>query len=112
MLLLTKAIFAVMIGFLLSAFLGIVLIPILKKMHIGQRISIFVGENHRKKEGTPTMGGLIFILPTLIATLVLILTKKLTLTHDLGIVLIVFVGYAIIGFLDDFLSIRKKITKV
>lgn len=108
MLLLTKAIFAVMIGFLLSTFLGLVLIPILKKMHIGQRISIFVGESHRKKEGTPTMGGLIFIIPTLVATLGLILTKRLTLTHDLGIVLIVFVGYAIIGFLDDFLSIKKK----
>ena len=108
MLLLTKAIFAVMIGFLSSAFLGLILIPLLKKLHVGQRISIFVGESHRKKEGTPTMGGLIFIIPTLLATLALLLTNKLTLTQDLIIVLVVFIGYAVIGFLDDFLSIKKK----
>ena len=108
MLLLTKAVFAVMIGFLSSVFLGMILIPLLKKMHIGQRISVFVGENHRKKEGTPTMGGLIFIIPTLLATLALILTKKIEFTENLGIVLLVFIGYAIIGFLDDFLSIKKK----
>ncbi len=108
MLLLTKAVFAVMIGFLCSSFLGLILIPILKKLHVGQRISIFVGETHKKKEGTPTMGGLIFIIPTVLATVALILTKRLTLTTDLGIVLMVFIGYAIIGFLDDFLSIKKK----
>ena len=66
MLLLTKAIFAIMIGFLASAALGLLMLPILKKMHVGQKISIFVGEAHRKKEGTPTMGGLIFIIPTVI----------------------------------------------
>ena len=107
MLLLTKAIFAIMIGFLASAFLGLILIPILKKLRLGQKISIFVGEAHRKKEGTPTMGGLIFILPTVFATLGLILTGKVSYTSNLGIVLLVFIGYACIGFLDDFLSIRK-----
>ena len=63
-LLLTKSIFAIMIGFLCSVVLGLILIPLLKKLNVGQRISIFVGDNHRKKEGTPTMGGLIFIIPT------------------------------------------------
>ena len=107
MLLLTKAVFAIMIGFLSSVVLGLILIPVLKKLHIGQKISIFVGESHRKKEGTPTMGGLIFILPTTIATLYLILSEKVAYTSNLGIVLLVFLGYACIGFLDDFLSIRK-----
>ena len=107
MLLLTKAIFAIMIGFLASACLGLILIPILKKLRIGQKISIFVGEAHRKKEGTPTMGGLIFIVPTVVATLGLIITNKVNYTSNLGIVLLVFIGYACIGFLDDFLSIRK-----
>lgn len=107
MLLLTKAIFAIMIGFLLSSILGLFLIPILKKMRVGQRISVFVGETHRKKEGTPTMGGLIFILPTVITTIGLLVTQKIPYTSNLGIVLLVFIGYAIIGFLDDFLSIRK-----
>ncbi len=108
MLLLTKAIFAIMIGFLGSAVLGLFLIPFLKKMHIGQRISAFVGESHRKKEGTPTMGGLIFIIPTILATLFLVITKRIEFTENLKIVLFVFFAYGIIGFLDDFLSIKRK----
>lgn len=107
MLLLTKAIFAIMIGFLLSTVLGLFLVPMLKRLKIGQKISIFVGQTHRKKEGTPTMGGLIFILPTIVATLGLIITNKIQYTSNLGIVLLVFLGYGCIGFLDDFLSIRK-----
>ena len=107
-LLLTKAVFAVMIGFLAALVLGIVLIPILKSLKIGQRISVFVGDNHRKKEGTPTFGGLIFIVPTLITTIILILTDKMEFTTNLGIILLVFVGYAFLGFLDDFLSFKKK----
>lgn len=107
MLLLTKAIFAIMIGFIASAILGLFLVPCLKKLHLGQKISIFVGESHRKKEGTPTMGGLIFIVPTIIATVALVLMGKVSYTSNLGIVLLVFLGYALIGFLDDFLSIKK-----
>ena len=107
MLLLTKAVFAIMLGFLSSAVLGLFLVPALKKLRIGQKISIFVGETHRRKEGTPTMGGLIFIVPTVLVTLALIFTDKVSYTSNLGIVLLVFIGYACIGFLDDFLSIRK-----
>lgn len=107
MLLLTKAVFTVMIGFLSSVFLGLFTIPILKKFHIGQKISLFVGDNHRKKEGTPTMGGLIFIIPTVVATVGLIITDKISYTSNLGIVLLVCIGYTLIGFLDDFLSIKK-----
>ena len=107
MLLLTKAVFAIMIGFLSSVILGLFMVPALKKLRVGQKISIFVGEAHRKKEGTPTMGGLIFILPTIAATLGLIITDKISYTSNLGIVLLVFIGYTLIGFLDDFLSIKK-----
>ena len=107
MLLLTKAIFAIMIGFLSSTILGLLMLPILRKLRVGQKISIFVGDAHRKKEGTPTMGGLIFIIPTIVATLGLILTDRISYTSNLGIVLLVFIGYACIGFLDDFLSVRK-----
>ncbi len=107
MLLLTKAVFAVMIGFLFSACLGLFLIPLLKKLKVGQRISAFVGESHRKKEGTPTMGGLIFIIPTVLIVLGLLLTGKISYSDNLAIVLIVFCGFAIIGFLDDFLSIKR-----
>ena len=108
MLLLTKAVFAIMIGFLGAVILGLILIPALKKLKVGQRISIFVGDNHKKKEGTPTMGGLIFIIPTLLATLLLIATQKIELTTNLGIILLVFTGYAFIGFFDDYLSLKKK----
>ena len=107
MLLLTKAVFAIMIGFLFSTVLGLILVPILRKMRVGQRISEFVGVAHKKKEGTPTMGGLIFIIPTVVATLGLILFDKISYTSNLGIVLLVFIGYSCIGFLDDFLSLKK-----
>ncbi len=107
-LLLTKAVFAVMIGFLGALVLGIILIPILKSFKLGQRISVFVGENHKKKEGTPTFGGLIFIIPTLITTFLLLLTNKIDFTINLGIILLVFIGYAFIGFLDDFLSHKRN----
>ena len=107
MLLLTKAIFAIMIGFLSSTLLGLLMLPLLRRLRVGQKISIFVGEAHRKKEGTPTMGGLIFIVPTVVATLLLIFTDKISYTSNLGIVLLVFIGYACIGFLDDFLSLKR-----
>ncbi len=106
-LLLTKSIFAVMIGFLGATILGLVLIPILKDLNAGQRISVFVGDNHKKKEGTPTLGGLIFIIPTVLATIGLIITGKINFTTNLGIILLVFLGYAFIGFLDDFLSLKR-----
>lgn len=107
-LLLTKCVFAIMIGFLFAITFGLILIPILRKKKIGQRISAFVGDNHKKKEGTPTMGGLIFVIPTILTTAALVFFNKLELTPNLVIILFVFIGYAFIGFLDDFLSIKKK----
>ena len=107
-LLLTKSVFAIMIGFLFAIVLGLIIIPIFKRRKIGQNISAFVGETHQKKAGTPTMGGLLFVIPTVLITLALVLTNKIELTSNLMIILFVFVGYAFIGFLDDFLSIKRK----
>ena len=107
MLLLTKAVFAIMIGFLFSVVLGLILLPLLKKLKVGQRISSYVGYSHRQKEGTPTMGGLIFIIPTVLITIGLLITDKISYSDNLAIVLVVFLGFAIIGFLDDFLSLKK-----
>lgn len=107
MLLLTKAVFAIMIGFLFSVVLGLILLPLLRKLKVGQRISSYVGYSHRQKEGTPTMGGLIFIIPTVIITLGLLITDKIPYSDNIAIVLVVFLGFAIIGFLDDFLSLKK-----
>lgn len=107
MYLLTKSILAVMLGFISAVVLGFILIPILKKMHAGQRISSYVANRHQRKEGTPTLGGLIFILPTLLVVLGLLITGKMELTEDLKIALFVFISYAFIGFLDDFLSLKR-----
>ncbi len=104
MYLLTKSILAVMVGFISSVVLGFILIPLLKRMHMGQRISSYVSSRHQSKEGTPTFGGLIFILPTLLVVAFLLLTHKMDFSEDLQIVLFVFISYAFIGFLDDYLS--------
>ncbi|MDY3798244.1 MAG: phospho-N-acetylmuramoyl-pentapeptide-transferase [Bacilli bacterium] len=107
MLTLTKSLFALMIGFILSTVFGYFLIPILKKIKAGQRINVYV-ENHQKKSGTPTMGGLIFIIPTIVTILILLFTKKIEFSVNLLIVLFVFISYSMIGFLDDYISIKKK----
>ena len=107
MLILTKAILSIMVGFIVSVIMGLGLIPILKRINFGQRISEYVGEAHRKKEGTPTMGGIIFIIPTIISILFLVLDDRLEMTYNLLLIMIVFVLYSFIGFLDDFLSLKK-----
>ena len=107
MLTLTKSLFALMIGFILSTVFGYFLIPILKKIKAGQRINVYV-ENHQKKSGTPTMGGLIFIIPTIVTILILLFTKKIEFSVNLLIVLFVFISYSMIGFLDDYISIKKR----
>lgn len=108
MLILAKAMLAMMIGFILSIICGLILIPYLKKKHIGQSISVFLKEKHKKKNGTPTMGGFIFIIPTLITIMVLLLTNKIEFSMNLFIIIFVFVAYGILGFIDDFLIIKRR----
>jgi len=111
MLLLTKAIMVLMVGFLLSMILGFVLIPFLKRKHADQRLNEYLKETHKKKSGTPTMGGLIFILPTLVIIVFLLLTGRITMNYSLGIVLFTFLSYALIGFIDDYLIIKRNNNK-
>lgn len=108
MFILTKSALALMIGFIISTITGYFLIPILKKLNIGQRVSVFVGENHKKKNGVPTMGGLIFIVPTFITILIMYFTNKIEINSNLLIVLFVFVSYAILGGIDDFMKLMHK----
>ena len=96
MLTLTKSLFALMIGFILATALGLFTIPILRKIKVGQKINVYV-EAHQRKSGTPTMGGLIFIIPTILTTIFLILTKKMEFSVNLLIVIFVFVSYSLIG---------------
>lgn len=107
MYLLTKVVLAIMLGFISSAVVGLIMVPLLKRLKIGQKISTYMNFSHRNKEGTPTMGGLIFIISTVSVMLFLLITKKVALSNDLLIVMFVFISYAIIGFLDDYLSIKR-----
>ena len=54
------------------------------------------------------MGGLIFIVPTIFTVILLLLTGKLNFSENLFIVLFVFIAYAFLGFLDDFLIIKRR----
>lgn len=108
MLILTKAVLAMMIGFIISVVFGLVLIPLLRKINVKQSVSSFLAKRHKEKNGTPTMGGLIFIIPTLITCFILLAMNKIEFSHNLLIVLFVFVAYAILGFIDDYLIIKRK----
>jgi UDP-N-acetylmuramyl pentapeptide phosphotransferase/UDP-N-acetylglucosamine-1-phosphate transferase len=55
MLILAKAMMAIMLGFVIAIVCGLVLIPMLRKFHIGQQV-YEINERHLKKKGTPTMG--------------------------------------------------------
>ena len=108
MFVLTKSLLALMIGFIISVITGYFMIPLLKKLNMGQRISVFVGESHKKKNGIPTVGGLIFIIPTFITILIMYFTKKININSNLLIVLFVFVAYAILGLIDDLMKLKRK----
>ena len=107
MLILAKAVLALMIGFIISVVFGFVLIPFLRRLKVKQQVSVFLEKTHKNKEGTPTMGGLIFIIPTIVTIIILLLMGKIEFSENLFIVMFVFIGYAILGFIDDFLIIRR-----
>ena len=92
MLILTKSVMAMMIGFILAALSGLIIIPILKKLHASQRLSVYLQRAHSSKEGTPTMGGLIFIIPTILITLIFLYLKKIEITYTLIIIIFTFLS--------------------
>ena len=106
MLILAKAAMAMMLGFILSIIAGLILIPILKKLKMGQNVSKTIGERHLAKNGTPTLGGLIFILPTIFTLLLLKFKGSIDISYNLLIIIFVFIAYAVLGFIDDFLKIK------
>ena len=111
MLILAKAAMALMLGFVLSIITGVILIPLLRKLHFGQSVSLTLGERHLKKNGTPTIGGLIFIIPTIVSLLLLWFRGSIEMTSNLMIVLFVFISYALLGLADDLLKIVFKNNK-
>ena len=106
MLILAKTALSMMLGFIFAIVVGLIGIPILKKVNFRQHVSDMIGERHLKKEGTPTMGGFIFILPVLITLLLLYIRGSITFNYNLIIVVFVFLAYAVLGFIDDFLKVR------
>lgn len=106
MLILAKSILGLMLSFFVSVIFGYFLIPLLRKLKCGQTISVFTAFRHANKQGTPTIGGLIFIIPTLITMLVLYLRGSLQISSSLLIIIFVFISYALLGFVDDFLKIK------
>ncbi len=111
MLILAKAAMAIMLGFVISLVFGFFFIPFIKKINIRQSTSMTVGERHIKKNGTPTMGGFIFIIPVLLALLLLYIRGSITINHNLIILVFVFISYAFLGFIDDFLKVHFKNNK-
>lgn len=108
MLILAKSALVMMLGFIMAIILGIILIPILKSHKIGQKVSLQIGERHLSKDGTPTLGGLIFIIPTVVTMLLLWLRGSIELSSNIIILLVVFIGYALLGFADDYLKLKFK----
>jgi phospho-N-acetylmuramoyl-pentapeptide-transferase len=111
MLILTKSVLAMMISFLISVMMGIIVIPFLKKIHASQRLSIYLEQAHSSKKNTPTMGGLIFILSSLFIYLIFFLLGKIRMNYTILIIIITMIGYALIGFLDDYLIIKRNNNK-
>ncbi len=105
---LTRGVLALMIGFVISILAGIILVPLLKKIKASQTLSTYLEKKHKQKEGTPTMGGLIFIIPTIVSVIILLLWNKIEFSSNLFIVMFVFLSYALLGFIDDLLIIKRK----
>ncbi|MFP3322181.1 phospho-N-acetylmuramoyl-pentapeptide-transferase [Planococcus sp. SIMBA_160] len=95
------------IALVLTVALMPVFIPLLKRMKFGQSIREEGPESHMKKTGTPTMGGLVFLI-SIIVTVLLVAAFNGELTTRVVILLIVLFGYGLIGFLDDFIKVVLK----
>ena len=91
------------IAFAISALLCPVVIPFLQKLKFGQFIRDEGPAAHQKKSGTPTMGGIIFIISV-------ILTSLLYMKDYPSIIPVAFatLGFGIIGFMDDYIKVVKK----
>ena len=104
------------ITFILTVIMSLIIIPILRKLKVGQQERDDGPKSHLKKQGTPTMGGIIIILAVIIicAFLYYYYTHKTiepTVAKNLIPLALVSVGFGIIGFIDDFKKLVLKNTK-
>lgn len=93
----------ILITLILTIASGKIILPILKNKHIGQNIRQEGPKSHYEKAGTPTMGGVIFLIPVLIMTMIFLPFSKQTL-----ILLISTFGFGLIGFIDDYKKLVLK----
>lgn len=94
------------IAFIITAVLVPVLIPTLKRMKFGQSIREEGPESHMKKNGTPTMGGLTFLISAIVTTL--IASFFVDTASPLLLLVFVTLGFGLIGFIDDYIIVVKK----
>ncbi len=95
-------------SFFLAYLLGKILIPVLHRMKYGQNIREEGPKSHIKKQGTPTIGGLIFIISTTIVTILYSLFFEKTFNNYAVFALVIFLLFGFVGFLDDFIKIKRK----
>jgi phospho-N-acetylmuramoyl-pentapeptide-transferase len=92
------------LGFIIALILGPITIPMLRRLKFGQNIRKEGPQSHLKKAGTPTIGGIIFILSSVLAMVVM----RFEVTDEAMIALYSLIAFGFIGFLDDILKIIKK----
>lgn len=93
----------VLIAFAISVLLGPIVIPYLRKLKMGQTERVEGVQSHLKKAGTPTMGGIIFLLSTVVTFLIYVKDYPKIIP-----ILFLTLGFGIIGFLDDYLKVVLK----
>ena len=101
-----RLIWAVILSFAIANILGPVFIPWLRKKKFGQTEYDLGPQSHKVKQGTPTMGGVIFAIPMVLVPLVLAFPEKRW--DFLPIALLCTLGFGLIGFADDYIKISKK----
>ena len=107
-------ILAAVVAFLICVGLASVTIPFLRKLNFGQSIREEGPQEHRKKSGTPTMGGVVIIATVVIVMLALAICSKIygfseaNLGENIFLVLFLFVGYGLVGFADDYIKVVMK----
>lgn len=103
------------ISFIVSIMLGTIIIPILKKLKVGQIERDDGPQSHLKKQGTPTMGGVIMIIAMIVMVISIntffIINKQNYLANKLLPMLLLTIGFGLIGFIDDFKKLVLKNTK-
>ena len=98
-----QVVIPVLISFAVSVVLGPVIIPFLRKLKMGQTERVEGVQSHLKKAGTPTMGGIIFLIAAVVTALFYVKDYPAVIP-----VLFLTLGFGTIGFLDDYLKVVLK----